>query len=325
MRLPRRQFLHLAAYASALPAVSRAAMAQSYPTKPVRLIVGFAPGGPNDIHGRLIAQWLSERFGRPFIVENRPGASGNIGVESVVRSPADGHTILIVSNTDTINATLYDNLNFNFIRDIAPVAGMYRNGFILEVHPSLPARTVPELIAYARANPGSLNCASGGTGTPQHASSELFKMMTGINVLHVPYRGEGPALADMISGQVQVMFGGMTSSLQHVRAGRLRGLAVTTAARSPALPELPTVGEFVPAYESSGWIGVGAPKSTPTEVIDILNREINAGLSSPAIKERYADLGGTALYGSPAEFGRLIAEETEKWAKVVKYAAMKPG
>src|SRR5579871_491413 len=290
MRFRRRQFLYLAAYGTVLPAVSRTAMAQNYPIKPVRVIVGFAPGGPNDIHGRLIAQWLSERFGQPFVVENRPGASGNIGVEAVVRSQADGYTLLIVSNTDTINATLYDNLNFNFVRDIAPVAGMYRNGFILEVHPSLQARTVPELIAYARANPGSLICASAGTGTPQHASSELFKMMTGIAMLHVPYRGEALALADMISGQAQVMFGGMTSSIQHIRSGRLRALAVTTAARSVVLPDLPTVGEFVPGYETSGWIGVGAPKTTPTEIIDILNREINAGLSSPTIKGRYADL-----------------------------------
>lgn len=324
MKLPRRQFLHLTAGAAALP-VSLIARAQSYPTKPVRIIVGFAPGGPNDIHGRLIAQWLSERFGQPFIVENRPGVGGNIGTDAVVRSPADGYTLLIVSNTDTINATLYDNLNFNFIRDIAPVAGMYRNGFILEVHPSVPARTVSELIAYAKEKPGKLNFASAGTGTPQHASGELFKMMTGIKMLHVPYRGEAPALADMISGQVQVMFGGMTSSMEHVRVGRLRGLAVTTLVRSQVLPELPTVSDFVPGFETTGWIGVGAPKSTPNEVINALNREINAGLESPSIKARYADLGATALRGSPTDFAKLIADETEKWAKVIKFAAIKPG
>ena len=318
MRLVRRRFLQLAAAAAALPAASR--IARAYPTRPVRLIVGFPAGGPTDITARLIAQWLSERFGQQFVVDNRPGAGSNIGTEAVVRAPADGHTLLLLGATNAINATLYEKLNFDFIRDIAPVAGIIRVPLIMEVHPSVPATTVPEFIAYARANAGRINMASGGNGTTLHVSGELFKMMTGLDMLHVPYRGAAPMLTDLIGGQVQVAFDPMPSSIEYVKAGKLRPLAVTTAVRSQALPEIPTVGEFVPGYEASTWYGVGAPRNTPAEIIDRLNGEINAGLADARLKARLADLGGMALAGSAADFGAFIAEETEKWAKVVKFS-----
>jgi len=324
MKLPRRQFLHLAAGAATLPAVSRIAMAQSYPSRPVRLIVGFAAGGINDILARLIGQWLSERLGQPFVVENRSGASGNIATEAVVNATADGYTLLLIGSSNTINATLYGKLNFNFVRDITPVAGIIRAPLVMEVNPIFPAKTVPEFIAYAKANPGRINMGSGGNGTSVQMSGELFKMMTGINMVHVPYRGEGPALSDLVGGQVQVMFSNMPASLELVRAGKLRALAVTTASRSEALPELPTVGEFVPGYEASGIGGVGAPRGTPAEIVDKLNREINAALTDPKMKLRFADLGAMALVGSSGEFGKLIADEIEKWAKVVNFSGAKP-
>jgi tripartite-type tricarboxylate transporter receptor subunit TctC len=324
MKLPRRQFLHLAAGVATLPAVSRIAMAQSYPSRPVRLIVGFAAGGINDILARLIGQWLSERLGQPFVVENRSGASGNIATEAVVNATADGYTLLLIGSSNTINVTLYGRLNFNFVRDITPVAGIIRAPLVMEVNPIFPAKTVPEFIAYAKANPGKINMGSGGNGTSVQMSGELFKMMTGINMVHVPYRGEGPALSDLVGGQVQVMFSNMPASLEFVRAGKLRALAVTTASRSEALPDLPTVGEFVPGYEASGIGGVGAPRGTPAEIVDKLNREINAALTDPKMKVRFADLGAMALVGSSGEFGKLIADEIEKWAKVVKFSGAKP-
>jgi tripartite-type tricarboxylate transporter receptor subunit TctC len=324
MQLPRRRFLHMVAGA-ALPAVSRVARAQSsYPTKPVRVLVGFAPGGGNDIAARLISHWLSERLGQQFIVENRPGAGSNIATETVVRAPADGHTLLLVAVANATNATLYDRLNFNFIRDIAPVAGLLRVPNLVEVHPSVPAQTLPELIAYARANPGKINMGSGGSGGPVHVTGELFNMMAGLKMQHVPYRGEAPALNDLIGGQVQVVFGSVPASIQYVRAGKLRALAVTTATRSELLPDLPTVAEFMPGYESSTWYGIGAPKSTPVDIIDRLNVEINAALADPTLKARMADLGGRAIGGSPADFSELIATDTEKWGKVVKFASIKP-
>jgi tripartite-type tricarboxylate transporter receptor subunit TctC len=324
MKFSRRSFLHLAAGAAALPAASRIARAQAYPTRPVRLVVGFAAGGPTDITARLIGQWLSERLGQQFVVENRPGAGSNIAVEAVVRAPPDGYTLLIAGATNAVNATLYEKLNFNFVRDIAPVAGMIRVPLIMEVHPSVPANTVPELIAFAKANPGKINMGSGGNGTTLHVSGELFKMMTGIDMIHVPYRGAGPMLTDLLGGQVQVAFDPMPSSIEHVRAGRLRALAVTTATRSEALPHVPPVGDFVPGYESSTWYGVGAPKDTPAEIIEKLNKEINAGLADPKIKARLADLGNIGLALSPAGFGKLITDETEKWGKVVKFSGAKP-
>jgi tripartite-type tricarboxylate transporter receptor subunit TctC len=325
MKLPhRRQFLHLAAGADALPAVSGIARAQTYPTRPVRLIVGFAPGGPTDILARLMGQWLSERLGQPFVVDNRPGASGNIAAEAVVRAPADGYTLLLVGGNIAINATLYDKLNFNFIRDIAPVATIIRAPQILVVNPSVPAKTIPEFIAYAKAHPRKLNMASGGTGTPPHLAGELFKMMAGVDLIHVPYRGNGPAFNDLIGGQVQVMFPSPVGLLEYIRAGKLRALAVTTATRSEALADLPTVGDFVPGYEASGWFGVGAPRNTPSEIIDKLNKEINAALADPKLKTRLADLGGDVLALSPGEFGKLIADETEKWGKVIRAANIKP-
>ena len=281
MKLPRRQFLHLAAGAAALPAVSRIAWAQAYPTRPVRIIVGFAAGGAADIIARLIGQWLSERLGQPFVIENRPGAGSNIATEAVVRAPPDGYTLLLVGTANAINATLYDKLNFNFIRDIAPVAGIIRVPNVMVVNPSVPAKTVPEFIAYAKANPGKINMASGGIGTAAHVSGELFKMMAGVDMVHVPYRGAAPALTDLLGGQVQVMFASMPSSIEHIRAGKLRALAVTTATRSEALPDIPTVGEFVPGYEASAWYGVGAPKDTPAEIVDKLNKEINAASPIP--------------------------------------------
>jgi len=324
MKLPRRRFLHLAAGAAALPVVSQFAWAQAYPTRPVRIIVGFAAGGPTDLYARLIGQWLAERLGRPFLIENRPGAGGNIATESVVNAAADGYTLLLVAAANTINATLYDNLNYTFIRDVAPVAGILRTFYVMEVNPSVPAKTVPEFIAYAKANPGKVNMASAGSGTPQHVAGELFNMMAGVNMLHVPYRGAAPALTELLGGQVQVMFDNLTSSIEHIRTGKLRALAVTTAVRSEALPDVPTVGDFLPGFEASGLYGLGAPKATPAAIIEKLNHEINAGLADPKIKARLADLGGTMLPGSPADFGKLVAEETEKWAKVVKFAGIKP-
>ena len=324
MKLPRRQFLHLAAGAAALPAVPRIAQAQAYPTRPVRVIVGFTPGGATDIMARLIGQWLSDRLGHPFVIDNRPGAGSNIGTEAVVRAPADGYTLLLVSSSNAINATLYDKLSFNFLHDIAPVAGIIRSPLVMVVHELVPAKTVPEFIAYAKANPGKLNMGSPGTGSSLHLSGELFKVMTGVNLVHVPYRGAGPALADLIGGQVQVMFPGTVSSIDHIRAGRLRALAVTTATRSPVLPDIPPVGDFLPGYEASNWFGIGAPKATPAEIVAKLNTEINAALADPKIKARLADLGGTPLLGSPADFGKLIADDTEKWGKVIRAVNIKP-
>jgi tripartite-type tricarboxylate transporter receptor subunit TctC len=323
MKLPRRKFLHLAAGAAALPAVSRVAWAQSYPTRPVRLIVGLPAGSTGDIFARLIAQWLSERFGQPFVTENRPGAATNIGAEVVVRAPPDGYTLLFVTLNNAVNTTLYDNLSFNFIRDIAPVASISRNPFVLEVHPSVPAKSVPEFVAYSKANPGKINFGSSGNGSAPHIAGELFKMMAAVDLVHVPYRGDQPAITDLLGGRIQVFFSVMASSIEHIKAGRLRGLAVTTSTRSEALPEIPTLGEFVPGYEVHGWNGIGAPKNTPAEIIDMLNKQINAALADPKLKARLADLGGTPLVGSPADFGRLVAEETEKWGKVVKFAGIK--
>jgi tripartite-type tricarboxylate transporter receptor subunit TctC len=324
MKLPRRNFLHLAAGAAALPAVSRFAWAQEYPTKPVRIIVGFAPGGGADIAARLIGQWLSERLGQSFVIENRPGAGSNIATEAVVRAPSDGYTLLLVSAPAAINATLYEKLSFNFIRDIAPVASISHVPHVMVVHPSFPAKTVPEFIAYAKANAGKINMASAGNGSTPHVAGELFKMMAGVNLIHVPYRSAGPALTDLLGGQVQVMFDNMASSIEHIRAGKLRPLAVTTTMRSETLPDVPTVSEFVPGYEVSNWFGVGAPKATPAEILDRLNKEIHASLADPKLRARLAYLGGTPLVGSPADFGKLIAAETEKWAKVIRAANIKP-
>jgi tripartite-type tricarboxylate transporter receptor subunit TctC len=324
MKLPRRNFLHLAAGAAALPAASRIAWAQAYPTRPVRLIVPVAPGGAYDITARLIGPWLSERLGQQFVIDNRPGGGTNIGTEAVVRAPADGYTLLLVGAASAINATLYDKLNFNFIRDIAPVAGITRAPEVMVVHPSVPAKTVPEFIAYAKANPGKLTMASGGIGSLSHVAGELFKMMAGVDLVHVPYRGQGPALTDLLGGQVQVMFAITVASIEYIKTGRLRALAVTAATRSDALPDIPTVGEFVLDYEASNWFGVCAPKATPAEIVDKLNKEINASLAEPKIKARLADLGGAVLALSPAEFGKLIADETEKWGKVIRAANIKP-
>jgi tripartite-type tricarboxylate transporter receptor subunit TctC len=324
MKLPRRQFLHLAAGAAALPAVARIARAQTYPARPVRLIVPVAPAGASDITARLIGQWLSERLGQPFIIENRPGGGNSIGTEAVVRAPADGYTLLLCGIFNATNATIYDKLlNYNFIRDIAPVAGVIRDAWVLVVNPSVPAKSIPEFIAYAKANPGRINMASAGTGAGSHVAGELFKMMAGVDLVHVPYRGGGPALTDLIAGQVQVMFATTISSIEYIKAGKLRVLAVTTATRWDELPDIPTVDEFVPGYEASYWAGIGAPKNTPTEVVDKLNKEINAGLADPKIKARLAELGSTTLAGSPADFAKLIAEETEKWGKVIRAANIK--
>jgi tripartite-type tricarboxylate transporter receptor subunit TctC len=324
MKLPRRKFLHLTTGAAALPAVSHIAWAQTYPTRPVRIVVGFPPGGGADITARLIGQWLSERLGQPFVVENRPGAGGNISTEAVVRAPADGYTLLLVTSPNAISATLYDNLHFNFIRDIAPVAGLTRDPNVLEVSLLVPAKTVPEFIAYAKANPGKINYASTGIGTPQHVAGELFKVMAGVNLVHVPYRGAAPALTDLIAGQVQVMFDVATSSIGQIKAGKVRALAVTGAARSEALPDLPTLSDFVPGYEASNFRGVGAPRNTPAEIVDKLYKEISAGLADPKVKTRIADLAAVPLPMTPIEFGKLIAEETEKWGKVIKFAGIKP-
>ena len=324
MILPRRNFLHLATGAVVLPALSHIARAQAYPSRPVRLIVGFPPGGPVDIIARIMGQWLSERLGQQFIIENRPGAGGNIGAEAVVRAAPDGYTLLQISVANAFNATLYDKLNFNFIRDIVPIASIMRVPGVLEVNTSVPANTVPELIAHAKANPGKLNMASGGSGSAPHVYGELFKMMAGVNMLHVPYRGNAPALTDLLSGQVQVMFDTVPSSIQHIRAGKLRPLAATTTTRLEVLPDIPTISDFLPGYEGSGWQGIGAPNNTPPEIVNKLNKEINAGLFEPKIKARLAELGGTILALSPADFAKHIADETEKWGKVIKFAGIKP-
>jgi tripartite-type tricarboxylate transporter receptor subunit TctC len=324
MRLPRRTFLRFAASAAAISAAPRMARAQAYPSRPVRIIVGYAPGGGQDILARLIGQWLSERLGQSFIIENRPGGGANIATEAVVRAAPDGYMLLTVGPAHAVNATLYDKLSFNFLRDIAPIASVTVNPGVLEVHPSVPVKSVPEFIAYAKANPGKLNMASAGNGTVQHVSGELFKMMTGVQMVHVPYRGAGPAIADLLSGQVQVMFDTLISSIEYIKAGKLRALAMTTAARTEIMPELPTIGDVVPGYESSSVNGIGAPRNTPAEIVDKLNREINAGLADPKLKARFADLGSTVLIGSPADYGRFLANETEKWAKVVKFSGAKP-
>ena len=324
MILPRRRFLHVAGGAAALSAsVPWVARAQTYPAQPVRIVVGFPPGGPTDIVARLIGQYLSERLGQQFVVENRPGAGGNIAADMVVRAQPDGYTLLLVSAANAIGATLYDNLNFVFLRDIAPVAGVIRVPNVMEVNPSIPTWTVPEFIAYAKANPGKINMA-GVNGTTLHLAGELFKMMAGVDMVYVPYKGAAPALTDLVGGQVQVLFDTVSSSIEHIRSGRLRALAVTTATPSKALPGIPSLGEFVPGYEASAWQGLGVPKGTPPEIIDQLNIAINAALVDPKLKTRLSDLGGEALAGSPADFGKLIADETEKWARVVKFSGAKP-
>jgi tripartite-type tricarboxylate transporter receptor subunit TctC len=324
MKLPRRQFLHLAAGAAALSAASRFARADAYPSRPVRIIVGYAAGGAPDILARLIGQWLSDRLGQPFVVENRPGAHGSIAAETVIKAAADGYTLLAVAVPDAVNATLYQNLNYNFIRDIAPVAATSRDPNVMVVDPSFPAKTVPEFINFAKANSGRINMASPGVGSSPHMAGELFKFMTGIEMTHVAYRGSALALTDLLGGQVQVYFAPISASLAYVRAGKLRALAVTTAARAEALPDIPTVSDFVPGYEVSAWYGVGAPKNTPAEIVDRLNTEINAGHADPKLKARLAGLGSSAFVVSPADFGKFIADETEKWAKVIKFANIKP-
>jgi tripartite-type tricarboxylate transporter receptor subunit TctC len=324
MKLARRRFLQLATGAGATAVVPRSASAQAYPARPVRFLVGFAAGGPTDIAARLMGQWLSERLRQQFVIENRPGAGSNIATEAVVRAAPDGHTLLLVGASAAINATLYRNLSFNFLRDIAPVASMFRVPLVMEVNPSFQAKTVPEFLAYARANPGKLNMASGGNGTPAHVSGELFKMMAGIDMIHVPYRGDSAAVTDLLGGQVQVMFPAMSASVEYIKAGKLRALAVTTTTRSEVLPDVPTLADFVPGYESSGWYGIGVPRGTPTEIVGKLNTEINSLLAEPRVKARLAELGATPLPGSPADFGRLIEEETEKWGRVVKFSGAKP-
>jgi len=325
MKFPhRRKFLQLAGGAAALPAMSRIAMAQTYPTRPVRIIVNFPPGSTGDLTTRLIAQWLSEKLGQPFVIETRPGAGGNIGTEAVVKAPADGYTLGLIGSSDAINATLYEKLNYNFVRDIAPACGSHRGPLVMVVNPSFPANSVLEFIAYAKANPGKLNVASAGNGSVNHVAGELFKIMAGIDMVHVPYRGTPPALTDLLGGQVQVMFGTMPASIEHIRAGRLRALAVTGTTRWDALPNIPTVGEFISSFEVSLWNGLGAPKNTPPEIIDKLNREINFALDDSKIRASLADLGSAPFPGSPADFGKLIVEEVEKWGKVVKSAGIKP-
>jgi tripartite-type tricarboxylate transporter receptor subunit TctC len=324
MKLSRRSLLHLSAGAVALPALSRRARAQTYPARPIRLIIGYTPGGSADITARLTGQWLSERLGQSVIVESRPGGGTNIATEAVVRAPPDGYTLLLVAPANAINATLYDKLNFEFLRDIVPVAGIIRFPNVVDVNPSLPIKSIPELIAYGKTNPGKLNMASSGNGSTIHMSGELFKMMTGINMVHVPYRGGAPALTDLIAGQVHVMFDNLPTSAEHVKSGRLRGLAVTGAARSHVLPDLPTVADFLPGYEASAWYGLGAPRNTPAAVIDRLNDAVNAILADPTSQGRFAELGASLLPGSPADFGKLLADETEKWGKVVKFAGAKP-
>jgi tripartite-type tricarboxylate transporter receptor subunit TctC len=322
MKLPRRTFLHLAAGAATLPAMPRFAWAQSYPARPVRIVVGFPAGGTTDIVARLIAQWLSERLGQQFIVENRPGAGTHMATEAVASAPADGYTLLMATASNAINATLYNRLNF--LRDIVPVAGVIRSPFVLEVHPAVPVKTVPELIDYAKANSGKINMASFGTGSSSHLTGELFKMMTGVEMMHVPYRGSAPMLVDLLSGQVQLAFDNLPASIEHIRSGKLRALAVTTTMRSEVLPDIPALGEMLPGFESSAWIGIAAPKSTPAEIIDKLNKEINAALAGPMIKARFAELSGVALGGMPIDFGKHIADETGKWGKIIRMANIKP-
>jgi tripartite-type tricarboxylate transporter receptor subunit TctC len=323
MKRPRRQFLQLAAGAAALPLAPRGATAQTYPAQSVRIIVGFPAGAGADIVARLVGQWLSERFGRPFIIENRPGAAGNIGAEMVTRAAPDGYTLLLINTSNAINATLYDNLRFNLIRDIEPVAGVFRGPFVMAVNPSFPARSVSEFIAYAKDNPGRVNLASAGVGSAPHLAGELFKLMAGVDIVHVPYRGAGPALTDVIAGQVQVTIASILSAIEYIRDGQLRGLAVTSASRWEALPELPTVGESLPGYEASAWFVIGAPNNTPAGIIDTLNREINAGLADPRMQRRLAELGGTVMVDSPADLRRLMADETAKWGKVIAAAHIK--
>src|SRR6195256_6188662 len=324
MKLQRRQFLQLAAGAAALPVTSGVAGAQTYPARPVRLVIGYTPGGSADLTARLMGQWLSEKLGQSFVIENRPGGGTNIATEAVVRAAPDGYTLMLVAPANAINATLYDKLNFDFLRDIEPVAGIIRFPNVVVVNPSLPINSIPELIAYAKANPGKLNMASSGNGSTIHMSGELFKMLTGINMVHVPYRGGAPALTDLIAGQVQVMFDNIPTSAEHIKAGKLRGLAVTSMARSEVLPDLPTVADFLPGYEASAWYGLGVPKNTPDEVIDKVNKGMNAVLADPKSQARFAELGASLLPGSRADFSRLVADETEKWSKVVKFSGAKP-
>ena len=323
MKFPRRTFLHLAMGAAALPALPRMARAQAYPSRVVRIIVGFPPGGATDIQARLMGQWLSDRLGQQFIVENRAGASGNIGTEAVAKAPADGYTLLQIVTPHAINAALYSNLSFDFVRDIAPVIYSARLAYVVVVHPSVPAKTIPELIAYAKANPGKINYGSAGPGTPQNIACELFKMMAGVDLVHVPYRGGAPATTDLVGGQIQVIFSPVSESIQHIKAGSLRPLGVTTAARLDVLPDVPTVAEFVHGYEASGFAGIGVPKNTPAEIIGLLNKELNAGLADAKIKARIVELGGTVMGGSPAEFGTIISDAIEKWTKVIKFAGIK--
>ena len=323
MKLPRRTFLRLAAGAAALPALTRIAGAQAYPSRVARIIVGFPPGGATDIQARLIGQWLSERLRQQFIIDNRPGASGNIGAEAVVRAPADGYTLLQVTSTSAINATLYRNLNFDFIRDIAPVIYLARGAYVVVVHPSVPATTIPEFIALAKANPGKINFGSGGPGTPQNIICEKFKMMTGVNLVHVPYRGGGPAITDLVGGHLQVIFAPVPEAIEHIKSGKLRVLAVTTAARLDVLPDVPAMAEFVHGFEASGFGGMGAPRNTPADIINLLNKELNAGLADARIRARFIELGGTPIGGSPEEFGTVISDATEKWGRVIKSAGIK--
>jgi len=323
MQFPRRRFLRLAAGAAVLPAVSNIAKAQAYPTRSARLLIGYTPGGSADLTARLMGQWLSERLGQPFVIENRPGGGTNIATEAVLRAAPDGYTLLLVAPANAINATLYDKLNFNFLQEIEPIAGIIRFPNVVVVNPSVPVKTIPELIAYAKSNPGKLNMASSGNGSTIHMSGELFKMLTGINMVHVPYRGGAPALTDMLSGQVQVMFDNIPTCAEHVKSGKLRGLAVTSTARSNVLPDLPTVAEFLPGYEASAWYGLAAPKGTPREMIETLNKAVNAVLADPVAQKRFAEIGAILLPGSAAEFGKLLADETEKWGKVVKFAGAK--
>jgi tripartite-type tricarboxylate transporter receptor subunit TctC len=323
MPIPRRKFLRLAAGTVAMPVVSRIAHAENYPSRPVHLIIGYLPGGSADMTARFVGQWLSERLGQQFVIESRAGAGTNLATEAVVNAPPDGYTLLLVAPANAINTTLYAKLNFDFMRDIVPVAGLIRFPDVMEVNPSVPVKTVPEFIAYAKANPGKLNMASSGLGSTIHVAGELFKMMAGVDMVHVPYRGGAPALVDMISGRDQVMFDNLPTSVEFIKAGKLRPLAVTTAARSEVFPDLPTVGDFVPGYEASAWYGIGAPKGTPSDIIDKLNATINASLAEPKAKAQLGDLGASLLMGSPADFGKLVADETEKWGKVVRFANIK--
>src|SRR4051812_40683200 len=323
MRFPRRDFLRLAAGAAALPVVSNIARAQAYPARPVRLVIGYTPGGSADLTARLMGQWLSEKLGQSFVIENRPGGGTNIATEAVLRSPPDGYTLLLVAPANAINATLYEKLPFNFLQEIEPIAGIIRFPNVVVVNPQVPVKTIPELIAYAKANPGKLNMASSGNGSTIHMSGELFKMLTAIDMVHVPYRGGAPALTDMISGQVQVMFDNIPTCAEHVKSGKLRGLAVTSTTRSEVLPDLPTVADFLPGYEASAWYGIAAPRNTPADIIGKLNKEVNAVLADPAAKTRFTELGAILLPGSPADFSKLLVDETEKWGKVVKFSGAK--